>query len=133
MKLPTTVGWGECGLDYFKMFSPQKNQIEAFSIQLKHAVASRKTLVVHSRDAYDDTLRLMTEALPEDYPIHFHCCSYNGEQISPLVKRFSNCYFGITGKQTSPKPKGLLQTIPLNRLLLETDGPFLRPRKKGYS
>ena len=80
MAHPRVVAWGECGLDYFYDSSPRDQQRSAFVAQMKLAVKHGKPLVVHSREAEEDTLALMTQTMPKDWKIHLHwyaSCSYD--------------------------------------------------------
>ncbi|KAH3767185.1 hydrolase, TatD family protein [Pelomyxa schiedti] len=130
MSHPRTVGWGECGLDFFRNLSPPAIQLEVFPKQMKRAIEFNKTLVVHTRDADDDTLRLMTETLPANHPIHLHCYTGGPEFASEMLRRFPNLVVGFTGVATfksSDKIREAVKIVPLERLLLETDGPYMAP------
>eukprot|EP01106_Pelomyxa_sp_JSP_P009600 TRINITY_DN2603_c0_g1_i1.p1 TRINITY_DN2603_c0_g1~~TRINITY_DN2603_c0_g1_i1.p1 ORF type:complete len:295 (-),score=47.51 TRINITY_DN2603_c0_g1_i1:75-959(-) len=130
MPLEGTVGWGECGLDFFKNFSPKEVQIPVFARQMRRAVESKKTLVVHTRSADEDTVRLMTEALPSDYPIHLHCYTGGPAFARDMLTRFSNLSIGFTGVITfgsAGQIRDSVRVVPIERLLLETDGPFMAP------
>ncbi len=72
MSHPRVVAWGECGLDYYYENSPRDVQKKVFAIQMGLAVKHGKPLVVHSRDAEEDTLELMMKHLPQDWKIHLH-------------------------------------------------------------
>lgn len=149
MKHPKTVAWGECGLDFFKVFkvvlllsksyslqniSPQDVQRNAFARQMKCAIEVNKPLVVHTRDAEEDTLRLMTEILPKDWHIHVHCFSGSADFAKKLMDHFDNLFIGFTGAITfksAQKTRDVVKIVPLERILLETDGPFMAPVRES--
>eukprot|EP01080_Neovahlkampfia_damariscottae_P011342 gene11342-4510_t len=136
ISLKKCVAWGECGLDYYYNNSEKQVQIDCFTRQLQLAVQYKKPVVIHSRDAFEDTLEIMVKNLPSDWKIHFHCFTYEGKvgiDISEkLQKNFKNLYFGFTGAITFKKSDALRQVlnhIPLDRILLETDAPYMAPGK----
>jgi len=130
MKNPKTVAWGECGLDYFKNKSSHELQQVAFTRQLKKAVELNKPVIIHTRDAEDDTWRIMDEILPKDHRIHVHCFTGTSEFITKVFKKWENSFVGFTGCITfsnAQRQRDVVKLIPLERLLLETDGPFMAP------
>eukprot|EP00808_Paulinella_micropora_P002067 g28820.t1 len=130
MKHPKVVAWGECGLDYFYMHSDKELQQQAFARQIQLAVQTKKPLVVHSRDAEEDTLRILKEHAPKDWRIHIHCFTSSKPFAFALVQHFPNLCIGFTGALTFPKASALqevVQALPLSRILTETDGPFMSP------
>ncbi|KYQ89109.1 hypothetical protein DLAC_10341 [Tieghemostelium lacteum] len=130
MKHPKTVAWGEMGLDYFYTKSPRDKQMSAFASQLKKAVECKKPLVIHSREAEQDTLDLLTIHVPKDWKIHIHCFTSNPDFAQKLLAHFSNLYIGFTGCITfknSESIRASVQAVPIERMLLETDGPYMTP------
>ena len=134
MKHEKSLAWGETGLDYYYKFSDIDIQKKVFKRQLEMAVNLNKPVVIHSRDAYEDTLNIMNNTLPDDFNIHFHCFTYEGnkgiEIADTLMKKFKNLYFGFTGAITFKKAgelRKVVETIPIERLLLETDSPYMAP------
>lgn len=130
MSHPRTVAWGECGLDFFKNLSEQEVQKAVFARQLQKAVEHNKPLVIHSRDAEADTLRLLKEHVPTEWKIHMHCFGESPEMAAELLALYPNVYFGFTGAITFAKAgraPEVVKMVPLNRLLLETDCPFMAP------
>ncbi len=130
MSHPKTVAWGECGLDYYYDLSDRELQRKVFVKQMQLAVKYKKPLVVHSRNAEEDTVKLMVEHMPADWRIHLHCCTSTMNMVQPLLKNFANLYVGFTGCITFPKAQDVISTmkqVPLERLLLETDGPYMAP------
>ncbi|EGG20986.1 hypothetical protein DFA_00855 [Cavenderia fasciculata] len=131
MSHPKTVAWGEMGLDYYYKNSTHDQQKIAFRRQLGVAVPLGKPLVIHSRDAEEDTIAILKELVPKDYKIHIHCLtSSNQPYILQLLEHFSNLCIGFTGCITfksSDPIRDSLAIIPLDRLLLETDAPYMTP------
>lgn len=128
---PKVVAWGECGLDYYHSHSPHDVQKACFIEQIKLAVKYNKVLMVHTRDAEEDTLEIMLKHVPKDHLIHIHCCKSSIKMVKPMLEYFTNIYFGFTGCITFPKVEPTiiesLSIVPLNRLLCETDGPYMAP------
>ena len=73
MKLPKTVAWGEIGLDYHYNMSLPEIQLQVFERQLRAAIEVGKPLVIHTREAEEDTIRLLKEIVPVDWKVHVHC------------------------------------------------------------
>lgn len=130
---PKCVAIGECGLDYFRLPESQeeieaekKLQKEVFIDQILLAKKLKKPLIVHIRDASLDSMALLEEYAGEEGGV-LHC--YNAdEQLLKLAKR--NFYFGIGGVLTFKNARKLIQVypkIPEDRLLIETDAPYLTP------
>jgi TatD DNase family protein len=128
---PRVVAYGEFGLDYYYEFSERDVQRHAFAEQCKLAVGELKLpLMIHTRDAEQDTLALLKEHVPRDWPMHMHCFTSSVDFAKQLLEHFDNVYFGVTGIVSFSNAEGVLElvrTVPLDRLLLETDGPFLAP------
>lgn len=133
------VGWGECGLDYHKNFwdvsvpAMRAQMLEVFSRQARIAVARNLPLVVHSRDAEEDTMSVLRECVPRDYPVHIHAFQGSEQMLVEILDTMPGAMVGISGQIAmtwSAHCEGLSRRIPLERLLLETDAPFLsgKPR-----
>jgi len=123
---PKVVGIGEIGLDYYYETIPRKRQQEAFIRQLELARELQMPVVVHQRDAVGDTLDIVAQ-FPDVRGV-FHCFSGSVETAKELVKR--GWYLGLTGVVTfknARKAVEVAQWIPLDRLLIETDCPFMAP------
>jgi len=123
------IGIGETGLDFYYNHSEKKDQINSF---LEHIDASQKTklpLIVHTRSAEDDTLRILKKAKEEnDLKILIHCFTGTKEFAFKLLD--IGAYISASGVVTFKKSKELAQTfkeIPANRILIETDSPYLAP------
>ncbi|MEG2172035.1 MAG: TatD family hydrolase [Desulfovibrionaceae bacterium] len=119
---------GEIGLDYFWHDCPPEVQKAAFSAQLTLARAVERPVVIHSRDAHDDTLALLEAHGFIGYPLIWHC--FGGD--TALAHRIINngWHISIPGPVTYPANAALreaVKSIPLDRLLVETDCPYLAP------
>ena len=123
---PKVVGIGEIGLDYYYETIPRARQQEAFIRQLELARELDMPVVVHQRDAVGDTMDIIAK-FPEVRGV-FHCFSGSVETAKELVKR--GWHLGLTGVVTfknARKAVEVAQWIPLDRLLIETDCPFMAP------
>jgi TatD DNase family protein len=80
------VAWGECGLDYFYNNSEKEVQKKIFARQLQVATKLEKPVVIHSRDAMEDTLNIMKDNLSQDHFIHLHCFTYEGKNKQFKIK-----------------------------------------------
>ncbi|MBP5265296.1 MAG: TatD family hydrolase [Lachnospiraceae bacterium] len=125
-----TVAIGEIGLDYYwdKEADVQAAQREWFRRQLALAKEVALPVIIHSRDAAADTLEIMKEAHAMDVPGVIHCYSYSPEIAKEYVKM--GYYIGVGGVVTFKNGRKLKETveqIPLNRILLETDAPYMTP------
>ncbi len=119
------VALGEIGLDYYYDRSERDVQREAFRRQLALAREVDLPVIVHSRDAAQDTLELLREFRPRGV---VHCFSYSAEVARELLSM--GMYLGFTGVVTFPNAKKPLEAaaaVPLDRLLIETDCPYLAP------
>lgn len=128
---PKAVAVGECGLDYsLRSTSPIDVQKEVF---LKHVYLAKefnKPLVIHSREAEDDLYILLSESGMKDWPIHIHCFTGNHSQLHRFVNEFPNAYFGFTNLvaySTAKNTHEVVKSVPLDRVLLETDAPYFVP------
>uniref|UniRef100_T1J858 Uncharacterized protein n=1 Tax=Strigamia maritima TaxID=126957 RepID=T1J858_STRMM len=132
LKHKKVVALGEIGLDYSsRNFSNRQKQKEIFRRQLKLALEHKLPVVIHSRDATDDSLEIMKEILPSDHKIHRHCFTNNWAEAKTWLKEFSNLYLGLTNLVTFANAVELHEVakkMPLERLLLETDAPYFVPR-----
>jgi TatD DNase family protein len=134
-KRPKVIAWGEIGLDYFYDHSPRDVQQRVFVEQMELARAARLPIVIHCRpsdgseNAWDDCLRLIAEQwAPSGLGGVLHCFTGNVEQ----AKRALDMGFMISfaGNVTFPKAQGIrdaAREVPLERMLIETDSPYLAP------
>ena len=125
------VAWGECGLDFFRDRSPRPLQREAFARQVELAIKLNLPLVIHDRDAHEEVLAMVKEQDAGRVAGVVHCFSGG---VS-LAKEWLDLGFalGIDGPITYPKSdmlKQVARAVPLDRILLETDCPFLAPQTK---
>ncbi|MCX3067922.1 MAG: TatD family hydrolase [Cetobacterium sp.] len=124
-KNPKVVAIGEIGLDYHWMTEPKEVQQERFKRQLELAERLNKPVVVHTRDAMEDTVNILKE-YPNITGV-IHCYPGSLETAKQLVDRF---YLGIGGTLTfknSKKAVEVVKDIPLDRIVIETDCPYLTP------
>lgn len=122
--------WGEMGLDYHYNQSPPDVQREVFARQLRTAVSIGKPMIIHTREAEDDTFAIMTANVPADWKIHIHCFTSSLEFAQKLMKHFPNLVIGFTGVITfgnAQDVQNVVANVPIERIILETDGPFLAP------
>lgn len=127
------VAVGECGLDYNRMFSPVEAQRAAFEAQIQAALRTGKPLFLHCRDAFEDFHAMLREAARAGAHGVVHCFTDGiAEAEAYLALGFD---LGITGWVTDlargTALREAMRVIPLTRLHLETDAPYLRPRNAG--
>lgn len=124
------VAVGECGLDYFRNFSPREAQLEAFRRQLAIAKDTGLPVFLHQRDAHDDFVEVLEAALPEISRAVAHCFTGEGESLREYLAM--GLYIGITGwicdERRGQHLHDIVDIIPDDRLLIETDAPYLMPR-----
>ena len=136
------VAVGECGLDYHRPnrssgdppehLSAEAKDVQrrAFVDQMALATELGAPLVVHTRDAEEDTLELMRAHLPRDAKVHVHCFTSSLELADALLAAFPNLCLGFTGACTfknAEEIRAVVRATPLERILLETDGPYMAP------
>jgi TatD DNase family protein len=126
---PKVIGIGESGLDYFHMNSPKDDQMRVFRLHIRAAQHSNLPLIVHTRDADRDTIAVLREELAEGpFTGVIHCYSSSPELGFAAVE--IGFYLGLGGILTFRRSEELRETVrqlPLDRLLLETDAPYLAP------
>ncbi len=124
------VAVGECGLDYFRNFSPREAQLAAFRRQLDIAKESGLPVFLHQRDAHDDFVEILEPALPDLSRAVAHCFTGEGESLREYVAM--GLYIGITGwicdERRGKHLHDIVSIIPDDRILIETDAPYLLPR-----
>ena len=122
------IAIGETGLDYFRLKGDLEWQRERFRIHIRAARASHKPLIIHTREAAQDTLRIMSEEGADQIGGVMHCFTESLEVAQEAIKM--NFYISFSGIVTFKKAtsiKDVAQHIPLNRILIETDAPYLAP------
>jgi len=124
------VAVGETGLDYHRNFSPREAQLFAFERQLGLAVACAKPLFLHQRDAHADFIACLDNVRGKIGRAVVHC--FTGEQDELFDYLDRDCYIGVTGwicdERRGTHLRELVKSIPADRLMLETDAPYLLPR-----
>ncbi|MHB8939287.1 MAG: TatD family hydrolase [Thiobacillus sp.] len=125
---PKVVAIGETGLDYFRLTGDLEWQRERFRTHIRAARASRKPLVIHTRSAADDTLRIMREEQAGEAGGVMHCFTESLAVAEAAVEQ--GFYISFSGIVTFKNAKALREVaaaIPLERMLIETDSPYLAP------
>jgi TatD DNase family protein len=121
---------GECGLDYNRNFSPPQAQRKCFEDQLALAARLEKPVFLHERDAFEDFLSILKQYRSHLPGAVVHCFTGGAAELEAYLAL--DCYIGITGWICDDRRGGhlipLLRHIPADRLLLETDAPYLLPR-----
>jgi len=127
------VAVGECGLDYNRMFSPKDAQRSAFEAQIAAAVRLDKPLFLHCRDAFDDFRAMLRDAAAAGAHGVVHC--FTGDAAEAEAFLALGLDIGITGWVTDAARgtalRDALRIVPTDRLHLETDAPYLRPKNAG--
>jgi TatD DNase family protein len=124
------VAVGECGLDYFRDFSPRDAQQEVFRSQLDIAADTQMPVFLHQRDAHDDFIAILEPAMAKLPRAVAHCFTGEGESMREYLAM--GLWIGITGwicdERRGAHLQEIVAEIPDNRLLIETDAPYLLPR-----
>jgi TatD DNase family protein len=127
-RVPMARAVGEIGLDYHYDFSPRDVQHAIFRVQLQLARSRDLPVVIHTREAEEDTLRILQEERGTGLRGVFHC--FTGDQNAAARALATGFYLSIPGVVTFPKAESLraaVATVPADRLLVETDSPYLAP------
>ena len=127
-KHPKIVGYGEIGLDFFKNYAPRKAQIKAFSEQLDLADELHLPIIVHSRNAKEETFNILEQSYHNRNGGVIHCYSYDLDYARKFLDM--GFYISIPGTITYKNNEELtkvVEYIPDDRILAETDSPFLTP------
>jgi len=127
---PSVRAIGETGLDYNRNYSPQDVQLQVFERQLQIAVDMRKPLFLHQRDAHGDFIALLRRYRDKVPAAVVHCFTDSGDALRDYLAL--DCHIGITGwicdERRGTHLRELVREIPANRLMIETDAPYLLPR-----
>lgn len=130
LQQPETVVTGECGLDYFRNFSPPDVQRRVFERQLELAVESGKPVFLHQRDAHADFMQILGRYRQRLSRAVVHC--FTGVEAELWDYLVLDCHIGITGwicdERRGAHLRDSVKLIPADRLMLETDAPYLIPR-----
>jgi len=120
---------GECGLDYKRNYSSKIDQLYCFKKHLDLACELNMPMFLHERDAHQDFLKLLKEYINKIEDVVVHC--FTGDKQSLKNYLDLDCYIGITGWITDPKRGShlhdIIKYIPSNKLMIETDSPYLMP------
>ena len=122
------IGIGETGLDFYYNNSDKNSQIESFEQHIEASIKTKLPIIIHSRDAEDETFEILNKYKDRDLKILMHCFTGSKSFSEKLISL--NSYFSASGIITFKNSKDLQETfshIPLDRLLIETDSPFLTP------
>ena len=122
------IGIGETGLDFYYNNSDKNSQIKSFEQHIEASIKTNLPIIIHSRDAEDETYRILKKYRDKNLKILMHCFTGSKAFSEKLISL--NSYFSASGIITFKNSKDLQETfsnIPLDRLLIETDSPFLAP------
>jgi len=125
---PEVVAIGEVGLDYYRDHCPRAAQHEALRRQMALALARRLPLVIHSRDALDEIDAELEQGGGYGTRVVLHCYTSHPEEVSRFAER--GCWLSVSGPVAFPRATDaheVAATVPADRLLLETDCPYLAP------
>lgn len=129
---PKVIGWGEIGLDYYYDHSPRDVQQNVFRRQLELALQAHKPVIIHTRDAEDDTIQLLREAWFErggkELGGIIHC--FTGTQKladAALAMGLHISFSGVVTFKNAHELRAVAESVPLAQLLVETDCPYLAP------
>lgn len=127
---PHVLAIGECGLDFNRNFSPVADQMRVFEQQLELACTLQLPVFLHERDAFDQQLGLLDKYIDDLVGGVAHCFTGNTQQMQAYLDR--GLYIGVTGWVCDPKRgrdlRDAIADLPLSRVLLETDAPYLMPK-----
>ncbi len=125
---PSCRALGECGLDYFHMEADKNRQLALFEAQAALAQAKGLPLIVHSRDAFEDSLAVVS-ALGGRIPVVIHCFSYGPEEAEAFLAL--GCLLSFAGNLTYGKSRPLMEALRIAAMgkafLIETDSPYMNP------
>jgi TatD DNase family protein len=125
---PKVVAIGETGLDYYRLTEPLDWQRERFRVHIRAARACRKPLIIHTRSAAADTLRIMREEGAGEVGGVMHCFTETEEVARQALELgFHISFSGIVTFKNARELQATAAKVPLDRLLIETDSPYLAP------
>ncbi|MEJ2514397.1 MAG: TatD family hydrolase [Gammaproteobacteria bacterium] len=129
-RAPGVVAVGECGLDFFRNYSPRPDQETAFRMQLQIAVETGMPVFLHQREAHDRFLAILDEFAADRPPGVAHCFTGGPEEMDAYLER--GLYIGVTGwicdERRGHALRDAVARLPLDRVMIETDAPYLLPR-----
>ncbi len=125
---PKIIAIGETGLDYFRLKGDLEWQRERFRTHIRAARETCKPLIIHTREAAEDTVRIMTEEKAEDAKGVMHCFTEAWEVAEAVLEMgFYISFSGIVTFKNAKQIKEVAKRVPLDRILIETDSPYLAP------
>ncbi len=125
---PKVIGIGETGLDYFRLQGDLEWQRQRFRTHIQAAIAAGKPLIIHTRSAAADTLRIMKEEGADRVGGVMHCFTESWEVAQAAIDLgFYISFSGIVTFKNATALKDVAQRVPLERMLIETDSPYLAP------
>jgi TatD DNase family protein len=125
---PKVVAIGETGLDYFRLTGDLEWQRKRFRTHIQAAILANKPLIIHTRSAADDTLSIMQEEGAHQVGGVMHCFTESLEVAEAAIKMgFYISFSGIVTFKNATQLKEVAQAIPLDKILVETDSPYLAP------
>lgn len=125
---PKVVAIGETGLDYYRLQGDLEWQRNRFRVHIRAALECRKPLIIHTRSAAADTLRLMQEESAHRVGGVMHCFTESLEvALAAIEMNFYISFSGIVTFKNATTIKEVARSIPLDRILIETDSPYLAP------
>jgi TatD DNase family protein len=127
-KSQKVVAIGETGLDFHYDFSKQPVQKQVFAEQLKIAAEIDLPVIVHCREAFDETMQILDDCASGVKKVVFHCFSGSAEQAKIVLdKGFYISFTGVVTFKNAEKTRRAAEVVPLDRLMLETDCPYMSP------
>ncbi len=124
------VAVGECGLDFNRNFSSRQQQINAFEAQLEMAIDLKKPVFLHQRDAHKDVVAIIKSCRNELTQVVAHCFTGTAQEVDDYNNL--DMYIGVTGwicdERRGKSLQQAVKSVPLDRIMLETDAPYLLPR-----
>lgn len=130
LQAPEVVAVGECGLDYFRDLSPRNDQRRAFEALLQVAVDTGLPMFLHLREAHEDFHSMLKAARDRLTGVVVHCFTGSRPELFDYLDL--DCHIGITGwicdERRGTQMRDYLHNIPPERLMVETDAPYLKPR-----
>jgi TatD DNase family protein len=125
---PKVIGIGETGLDYFRLTGDLEWQRTRFRTHIRAAVASNKPLIIHTRNAAEDTLRIMREEGAQQVGGVMHCFTETLDVAMEAISLgFYISFSGIVTFKNATALKEVAKHVPIDRVLVETDSPYLAP------
>ena len=125
---PKVIAIGETGLDYYRLQGDLEWQRERFRVHIRAARETGKPLIIHTRSASDDTLRIMAEERAGEVGGVMHCFTESQAVAdAAIAQNFYISFSGIVTFKKAEELKEVARTIPLERMLIETDSPYLAP------